>query len=245
VLSLQSKLGMAPECCVDATCVRCVMRRVVNSASTSRQTTPRDTQTIGVLCSGSGGCLSHRDQSVKIEALPWNDESEFYVDISTPPTRPRTDLRQDSDQPSWLREDGRLLRASLEGEHEALQKAVERARLETQQLTSNIWCTEAKNRALEEQNQVLAEAVRKVGTFVYDASSLESHTTNCLEDHYVAASFVEDRAKLLHTSLKIGQRMEPIISRYKLKPFLEEFEAELEPTDVGSTVPTESGDCVF
>mmetsp|Transcript_117714 Transcript_117714/g.327824 ORF Transcript_117714/g.327824 Transcript_117714/m.327824 type:complete len:652 (-) Transcript_117714:3-1958(-) len=68
------------------------------------------------------------------------------------------------DRPQWLMADGRLLTACLEGENQALKRAVSRARLEIDELMKRRSAAEARTQALAAENQAAAQALRRCTT---------------------------------------------------------------------------------
>ncbi|CAE7639053.1 unnamed protein product [Symbiodinium pilosum] len=79
-----------------------------------------------------------------------------------PETSPAgTETAADMDKHPWLLADGRLVTAHLQGENLALKRAVMKARREIDELLKGRAETEARARALKEENSAAAEALRR------------------------------------------------------------------------------------
>lgn len=77
------------------------------------------------------------------------------------PSPSGTEAGADMDKHPWLLADGRLVTAHLQGENLALKRAVMKARREIDELLKGRAETEARARALKEENSAAAEALRR------------------------------------------------------------------------------------
>lgn len=119
------------------------------------------------------------------------------------------------EKPSWMLEDGRLLRAALEGERDALRKAVFRARLENEELRASAEAAEAASRALQTENAAARKALACMSGFIPGslAVAASSHTEACAG----ARAACDARALLLDTSDEVCRRADAVLARRELK----------------------------